>query len=111
MKKLLIAGSLLLTPLALAGCQTATELATNITTATQTTKEKVKSVQGYAVALCGFLPTTAAIIGIFNSNFSNSVATVGNAICNAVTSIPLADGPGDRKPRVNGVIVTGKFVK
>jgi|SRR5690606_37196957 len=107
MKKILIIGALL----ALAGCQTATDVATTITTATQTTKEKVKSVQGYAVSLCGYLPAASSVIGIFNSNYSNSVAVVGGAICDAVTNITLADGPGDRKPRVNGVVVTGKFVK
>lgn len=106
--KILIAAVALL---ALAGCQTATDVATTITTATQTTKEKVKSVQGYAVSLCGYLPAASSVIGIFNSNFSTSVAVVGGAICDAVTNITLADGPGDRKPRVNGVVVTGKFVK
>lgn len=108
MKKLIIAATL---TIALAGCQTATDIATTITTATQSTKDKVKSVQGYAVSLCGYLPAASAIVGIFNSNFSNSVSTVGTAICDAVTSITLADGPGDRKPRVNGVVVTGKFVR
>ncbi len=109
MKKILIIAA---TALALAGCnQTAKEVATTITTATQTTKEKVSSVQGYAVSLCGYLPAASAIIGIFNSNYSNNVSTVGNAICDAVTTITLADGPGDRRPKVNGVVVTGKFVK
>jgi len=108
MKKFLIIGALTLT---LAGCQTAQEIATTITTATQTTTEKVKSVQGYAVQVCGYLPAAASVIGIFNSNFSSSVAVVGNAICNAVTSIPLADGPGDRKPRVNGIVIKGGFVR
>jgi hypothetical protein len=108
MKKLLIIG---VTCLALAGCQTAQDVATTITTATQTTKEKVKSVQGYAVSVCGYLPAAASVVGIFNSGFGNSVAAVGSAICNAVTSIPLADGPGDRLPRVNGVIIKGSFVK
>ena len=51
------------------------------------------------------------VIAIFNSGFSSSVATVGNANCDAVTSVPLADGPGDHKPRVNGVIVKGKFIR
>ena len=108
MKKFLIVGVL---ALALAGCtQTAQDVATTITTATQTTTEKVKSVQGYAVSVCGYLPAAASVIGIFNSNFSSSVAIVGSAICNAVTSIPLADG-GSRVPKVNGVVIKGTFVK
>lgn len=109
MKKFILIGVLALT---LAGCnQTAQDIATNITTVTQTTKEKVKSVQGYTVSVCGYLPTAASIIAVFNSNYSNAVAAVGGAICNVVTSIPLADGPGDRKPRVNGVVIKGKFVR
>ena len=108
MKKLLIIGAM---TLALAGCQTAQDLATDITTVTQTTKEKVKSVQGYATQICGYLPAAASVIGIFNSGFGSGVSAVSNAICNAVTSIPLADGPGDRKPRVNGVVIKGTFVK
>lgn len=108
MKKLLIVGVL---AVALAGCtQTAQDVATTITQTTQTTKEKVKSVQGYAVAVCGYLPAAASVIGIFNSGFSNSVAVVGGAICNAATSIPFADG-GSRKILVNGVVVKGTFVK
>lgn len=108
MKKILIIGAMAFT---LVGCQTAQELATDITTVTQNTKEKVKSVQGYAVSLCGYLPAAASVIGIFNSGFGSSVSTVGNGICDAVTSIPLADGPGDHKPRVNGVVIKGQFVK
>lgn len=108
MKKFIFIG---IACLALTGCQTAQDIATTITTATQTTKEKVKSVQGYTVSVCGYLPAAASVIGIFNSNYSNAVATVGGAICDAVTSIPLADGPGDHKPRVNGVVVQGEFVR
>lgn len=108
MKKFLLIG---IACLALAGCQTAQDLATDITTVTQTTKEKVKSVQGYATQICGYLPAAASVIGIFNSGYGTGVAAVSNAICNAVTSIPLADGPGDRKPRVNGVVIRGTFVK
>ena len=108
MKKFILIGAL---ALALAGCQTAQDVATSITTATQTTKEKIKSVQGYAVALCGYLPIASTVVNIFSSGYGSDVSAVGSAICNAVTSIPLADGPGDRKPRVNGVLVQGKFIK
>lgn len=106
----LLGAAVVASTLALAGCQTAQDVATTITTSTQTVKEKVKSVQGYTVSVCGYLPAAASVIGIFNSNYSNAVAAIGNAICNAVTNIPLADGPGDRRPRVNGVVIKGKFV-
>ncbi len=96
--------------LALGGCQTAQDLATTITTSTQTATQKVKSVQGYAVAACGYLPLATTVASIF-TKYSTDVATVGGAICDAVTTLPLADGPGDGKPRVAGVVVQGKFVK
>lgn len=99
-----------LTALALGGCQTAQDVATSITTATQTAKEKVKSVQGYAVSACGYLPLATSVTAIF-TKYSQDVAVVGGAICDAVTTLPLADGPGDGKPRVAGVLVQGKFVK
>lgn len=108
MKKFLILAALGLT---LAGCQTAQDVATSITTVAQTTTQKVKSVQGYATQICGYVPAAASVIGIFNSGFSSDVSIVANAICDAVTNITLADGPGDRKPRVNGVVVQGKFVR
>lgn len=110
MKKAILA-SLLLGSLALAGCKSANDIATDIRATTATVSEKVKEVQAYAVRACGYLPYAAAIVGIFNSGFSQSVSTVGSAICDAVTTAPLADGPGDRKPRVNGVAIKGQFVK
>lgn len=72
---------------------------------------KVAQVQSYATQLCSYLPTAATVVGIFNSGFAGDVAAVGSAICNAVTTRPLAEGPGDRVPRVNGVVVKGRFVQ
>lgn len=108
MRKLIL---IAITALSLAGCQSAQDVATTITTSTQTVSEKVKSVQGYAVSLCGYLPLSATVASIFNTSTGSNVAVVGSAICNAVTTLPLADGPGDRKPRVAGVVVKGQFVK
>lgn len=106
MKKLVLILALSL----LLGACTAQDVATNISTSTQTAKDKVASVQSYATQLCRFIPTAGTVISIFNSGFANDVATVANAICNAVTTNPLADGPGDRLPRVNGIVVKGKRV-
>ena len=102
--------------LVLAGCTTspspgATDVANKITTTTQTVRDKAAAAQGYATQFCGYLPTLTSVISIFNSGIGSDARTVGDAICNAVTSIPLADGPGDRLPRVNGVVLKGKFVK
>ena len=103
--------------LAIAGCNltapgtTAQSIANKITDATATVKEKAAAAQGYATQICAYLPTITSVVAIFNSGFASDARTVGNAVCNAVTTLPLADGPGDRKPRVNGVLVKGKFVR
>ena len=71
---------------------------------------KVAQVQSYATQICRFVPTATTIIKIFSSGL-DGVADAANAICNAVTNRPLADGPGDRTPRVRGIVVKGKFVR
>lgn len=112
MKRILMIGMIAGAAIGLAACnKTASDIATTITTSVQDTKTKVKSVQNYTVSLCSYLPAVASITALFNSNYSQNVAIVGTAICNAVTSIPLADGPGDRKPRVNGIVIKGKFLR
>jgi hypothetical protein len=99
MKKLLLIGAL---AFSLAGCVTAGQV-----TAT------VKQVQDAAAGICSFVPTATTVANIFASGNSTvqSVSSVASAICNAVTTRPLADGPGDRKPRVNGVVVRGRFIR
>lgn len=89
----------------------ASDAASKITTTTKTLRDKAAAAQGYATQLCGYLPTLTSVISIFNSGFGTDAQVVGDAICNAVTSVPLADGPGDHRPRVNGVVVTGKFIR
>lgn len=91
--------------------KTAQDIATSITTASQTVNEKITSVREYAKKVCAYVPTVATVVSIFSSGYGTDVAAVANAICNAVTTVPLADGPGDRLPRVNGVVVRGRFVK
>jgi len=84
---------------------------------TTQTVDKIKEVQNYTALACKFLPTVATVAAIFNQQAGSSISGVGGAICDAVTSVPLADGPGDRKPRVGKVIVrgtdlvTGKVIK
>ena len=119
-RKFLIIGSL---TLALAGCSTtsspvAQKIAANIDNAVTSVKDnattiqaKAKVAQSYAAQICSYVPTIASVVAIINSGFSADVGVVANAICNAVTSIPLADGPGDHKPRVNGIVIKGAFVK
>ncbi len=96
MKKIILAAAL---ALSVAACET-----------TQVV-DKIKEVQSYTALTCKFIPTLATVTALFNQAAGASVASIGNAVCQAVTNIPLADGPGDRKPRVGNVVIKGQFVK
>lgn len=75
-------------------------------------ENKISEVQGYTRLACSYLPTVATIAKIIAAGGAvDSAAAIGGAICNAVTTAPLADGPGDRIPRVNGVVIRGAFIK
>lgn len=75
------------------------------------TEAKIKQVQDQALFYCRFLPTVSTVAAILSkSPIVNTASSIGSQICDAVTTLPLADGPGDRLPRVNGVVVRGKFV-
>lgn len=98
MKRILIIAALCAT---LGACVTASEL-----------DAKISQVQTYTKLACSFIPTVATVAKIFATGGTvDSATSVANAICNAVTTAPLADGPGDRIPRVNGVVIKGNFVR
>lgn len=95
MKKLLLVGLLAL------GACTTTQI-----------DAQVKQVQDTAVAICRYLPTAAAVASILsNAPIISTTASVAGDICNAVTNLPLAEGPGKRQAVVYGVLVRGRFVK
>jgi len=94
MKRFLIIGAL---ALSLGACTT-----------TQTT-DTISKVQEYTRLACSFVPTAKTVAAIFTTGLTSAFDTA-TAICNAVTTAPLADGPGDRTPRVRGVKVEGKRV-
>jgi len=76
------------------------------------TVEQAKEVQAQTVAACKFLPTIETISAIFTqSAYLTTGSAIASQICNAVTNLPLADGPGGRVPRVGNVVVVGRFVK
>lgn len=100
--------------LALAGCaslpgQTSVGTTPTLpgTPAPEPSKVKRLVMQG-----CGFVPTIETIASIVTASpFVPAAGAVAESICQAVTNIPFADGPGDHKPRVNGVVVQGYFLK
>jgi len=100
---------------ALVGCagtdlgNKASGIAANIATASREFNEKVSLARAYTRDKCNYVPTVASIISLFNSSLGAAVGTVGEAVCEAVRSAPLADGPANF--RVNGVLVKGRFVR
>ncbi len=75
----------------------------------------IKDIQTAAVAICKFLPAATFVSNLLLSG--NSIATsatdIAAKICTAVTTNPLADGPGAKnyRPHVNGIRVQGRFVR
>ncbi len=78
-------------------------------TISTSTRDKAKQVQAYAVTACQFEPQLASVISLVNTAAGIGVGAIGNALCNAVTSIPLADG-GTRRIVVNGVVIKGRRI-
>lgn len=69
-------------------------------------------VQRLTTKFCGFIPTVETIAAIFlqSGSTANSVG-IAQAICNAVTTLPKAQGPNQPVARVGAVIVQGRFVR
>lgn len=99
MKKLLLIGTLFL-----AGCGTTQ----------QQVSDKAKEIQGYVRMFCSFVPTLGTIANILSTGTAAPAVMIAQDICVAVTTAPLADGPG-RVPKVtyNGksTVIKGSFVR
>lgn len=83
---------------------------------TLTACNPVQDVQTKSVGKCGYIPTpetVTAIAGTFAPTYAplaGATDALAQAICNAVTA-PAVRGAARRTPRVNGVIVRGRFVR
>ena len=99
MKRLLLLGCL-----ALAGC------GTTGTISTEDVSERAKQIQDYTKTFCKFVPTIGTIAAILSKGASASILGIATDICTAVTTAPLADG-GARTPKVQGVVIRGRWVK
>jgi len=81
-----------------------------------TTAQKITAIQEKAVALCNYLPqatSVAAMLAATNPTVV-SVGAVANAICTAIIAWKGNQGTAAfaaECPKVNGVCVTGVFVK
>lgn len=74
--------------------------------------QQIKQVQNYTKMICAYVPTGETVAKILAAGtIVDTISGVADAICSAVTTAPLADGPGDHLPRVNGVVIKGRFVR
>ena len=101
MRKLWLLGTL-----ALAGCAGLP----GTPTSTADVSAKAKEIQGYTRLACSFVPTIGTIANILSSGAATPAVAIASDICAAVTTAPLADGPG-RVPKVRGVVIKGSFVR
>lgn len=97
MKKVLV----LCATLALGGCITSRDL---IPTPSDSST-KAKQIQSYVKIGCGVIPTIGTISAILGQASWVGVAQVGEEICTAITTMPLAEGPNKPKPMVRGVVI------
>lgn len=100
MKRLIVVVAFLL-----AGCAT---------TSVDQVQTKAKEIQNYVRLACSFVPTIGTIANILSTGTTAPVTAIASDICTAVTTAPLADGPG-RIPKVTynnkTVVIKGSFVK
>lgn len=69
-----------------------------------------KDVQAAIVRACGFLPTIQTVAALLGKNLS--IPEIVSKVCAAVTTRPMAEGPGKRRAaKVAGVTIKGKFVR
>lgn len=98
MKKSLLA---LLMATSLAGCVTTTDI-----------DKTVAEVQSYTRTICKFVPTVTVIAKILaGSSFVDSAGGIAAGICDALSTAPLADGPGRPGAYYRGVRIEGVHVK
>lgn len=102
MRKHLLLGAV---ALGLSGCATGAGVPS-----TGQITEGAKQIQQYTRLFCSFVPTAATIAAILTSGTSAPFATIAKDICDAVTNVPLADGPR-RQPKAYGVVIKGSFVR
>lgn len=73
----------------------------------------VKQVQSYAQTACKFYPLASTVVSLISGGINQSVQAVGQAICDAITTNPLAEGDKPGYYKAAGAVVTpsGKVVK
>ena len=77
-------------------------------------KGAIAEVKRIAVQACAFEPTertVAAILSTLGVPVIGGLSEIAQQICTSVTTAPLADGPGDHRPRVAGIIIRGRHVR
>lgn len=78
---------------------------------TEAARAKILEIQSYTRLACSFVPTIGTIASLLSSGATGPAFMIAQEICTAVTTAPLADGPGRRGPMLRGVVIKGSFVK
>lgn len=79
---------------------------------TQEIDQSIAEVQAYTRTICKFVPTITTVAKIIASGtVVDTTSGIANGICNALTTAPLADGPGPRGAYYRGVLIVGTRVK
>lgn len=98
MKKAILALALLVP---LAGCVT-----------TQQVDENISQVQAYTRSFCKYVPTVTTVAKILSSStVIDTASSIAAGICAALSTAPLADGPGKSGAYYRGVRIEGTRVK
>jgi hypothetical protein len=112
MRNLLLA-SVVVFPLA--GCQTAGEAPPISPVVTAIVNVAPESVQGYAVAACGYLPTAQTVADLLAVWTNVQVPDVARQIAAEICAAVTAPKPATRRSRsvtvLHGVPITGAFVR
>lgn len=117
MKKLLLSAALV-SMVSLGGCATIESALPNLPAEIATVTSQTQAI---AAAVCAFEPTAATVGAVVASLFPNGGAidamanAAADAICKAVTSMPVAPVAasatlGPNFPMVNGVVIEGHFI-
>ena len=79
---------------------------------TQDINQSVAQVQSYTQTICKFVPTATVVAKILAAGTMVDTASgVAIGICDALSTAPLADGPGKPGAYYRGVRLEGKRVK
>lgn len=109
MKRIAYTLGILMIALAVSGCDVTTG---TVPPPPGTPVPQPSNVKKLVMQGCGYVPNVVDIAAVITASpFVPVAGKLAEAICDAATNIPFADGPGDHLPRVNGITIRGYHAK